>query len=64
MWHFIVSVDAVPEDRDLIVAVVDGDGYHALEFPCRWKGGRWVDARKGSPLDISPTHWQYWLLAD
>lgn len=35
MWHFIESFDAVPRDRNLMVAVLDADCFHALEFPCR-----------------------------
>jgi hypothetical protein len=35
MWHFIQSFDAVPRDRNLMVAVLDADCFHALEFPCR-----------------------------
>jgi hypothetical protein len=36
MWHFIASLDAVPrDDRNLTVAVLDADCFHALEFPCR-----------------------------
>jgi hypothetical protein len=35
MWHFIDSIEAIPKDRDLILAVLDHDGLHALEFPCR-----------------------------
>jgi hypothetical protein len=54
MWHFIVSFDAVPHDRDL-----DADGFHALEFPCRCnEGGCWIDVRTGRLLDIRPTHWR------
>jgi hypothetical protein len=30
----IDSIEAVPNDCDLVLAVLDHDGLHALEFPC------------------------------
>jgi hypothetical protein len=58
MWHFIVSFDSVPRDRDLTVAVSDADGFHALEFPCRCnEDGCWIAVGSGRLLDIRPTHW-------
>ena len=59
MWHFIASLDAVPRDRNLTVAVLDADCFHALEFPCRCnENGCWIDVRTGRLLDIRPTHWR------
>jgi hypothetical protein len=31
-------------DRDVEIAVIDGDGKHALTFPCRRTVGGWVNA--------------------
>jgi hypothetical protein len=48
LWHFIF--DGVPKKRDVVLAVLDNDQFHALEFPCRRSDdGRWVEARTGQP---------------
>jgi hypothetical protein len=60
MWHFIF--DTVPQDRELLLAVLDHDGLHALEFPCRYSDdGRWINARTGRSIDVRPTHWRQWI---
>jgi hypothetical protein len=59
MWHFIF--EAVPKDRDLLLAVLDHDGFHALEFPCRYsEDSRWIDVWTGKCVDVRPTHWRDW----
>jgi hypothetical protein len=60
MWHFIVSFDAIPDDRDLAIAVVDKDGFHPLEIRCRCKDGCWIDVTTGRLIEVHPTHWQDW----
>ncbi len=60
MWHRIGSVEKVPSDRDLRLAVKNGDGMHALEFPCRRRGASWVDAKTQRIVEVNPTHWQEW----
>ena len=60
MWRFISSIDAIPKDRDLMLAVVDHDGLHALVFPCRCGEGCWIDIRTGSVIEVIPTHWREW----
>jgi len=61
MWRFIISVDAIPKDRDLILAVVDQHGLHALEFPCRSTAdGCWIEVKTGRVVDVHPTHWREW----
>jgi hypothetical protein len=61
MWHFIF--ETVPKDRDVLLAVLDHEGFHALEFPCRRRSddGRWIDAKTGHLIDVHPTHWREWL---
>jgi hypothetical protein len=54
MWHFISSIDAIPKDRDLILAVVDSDGLHALKFRCRCGEGCWINVETGLLIDVSP----------
>ena len=60
MWHLVISFETIPQDRDLMVAVVDRDGLHALEFPCRCGEGCWIDKRTGRLIDVRPTHWREW----
>ena len=60
MWHFIF--EAVPKDHDVLLAVLDHEGFHALEFPCRRSNdGRWIDVATGRSIEVHPTHWREWL---
>ena len=60
MWHFIF--EKIPADRDVILGVLDHDGFHALDFPCRFSDdGRWIDAKTGHSIEVHPTHWREWL---
>jgi hypothetical protein len=43
-------VDTAPFDRDVELAVIDGDGEHALVFPCRRIVGGWVNAETKKQL--------------
>ena len=55
------QVDTAPFDRDVEVAVIDGEGEHALSFPCRRIIGGWVNAKTRKQLYyIPPTHWRDW----
>ena len=60
MWHYVGSIDDVPSDRDLHLAVMDDDGMHELVFPCRLVGNSWVDAKLLRPVEVHPTHWREW----
>ena len=60
MWHRIGSVEEVPADRDLRLAVMDGGTMHELTFPCRRRGESWVDANTQRSVDVRPTHWREW----
>jgi len=57
MWK---TVPSAPFDRDLELAVIDGDGTHSLVFPCRRIAGGWVKAQTRERLDVYPTHWREW----
>jgi hypothetical protein len=61
MWEPIVQLTDVPADRDLRLAVIEGDGVHALVFPCRRKGEFWVHAATGRTVEVYPSHYQVWL---
>jgi len=58
MWQHISSA---PFDRDLELAVIDGDGPHALVFPCRRILNGWMKAETRERLDVHPTHWRAWV---
>jgi len=57
MWQ---PISTAPFDRDLELAVMDGDGVHALVFPCRRILAGWTKSATKERLDISPTHWRTW----
>ena len=59
MWHHVFEV--APKDRDVLLAVLDHDGFHALEFPCRFSDGCWIDPRTGHSIEVRLTHWREWL---
>ena len=55
-------IDTAPFDRDVELAVVNGDGKHALAFPCRRTIGGWVNAvTKKQLYFVLPTHWRVWV---
>jgi hypothetical protein len=57
-WNLI---DTAPFDCDLELAVIDGEGAHALSFPCRHIEGGWIDVEnKKRVYYIRPTHWRDW----
>jgi len=58
MWQPIAT--PAPIDRDLELAVIDGEGPHALVFPCRRVLNGWINAGTREPLDVRPTHWREW----
>jgi hypothetical protein len=53
-------VSIAPSDADLEVCVINNQGIHALVFPCRKNGTRWVDASTKTRINIQPTHWRKW----
>ena len=59
------SISTAPFDRDVELAVIDYDGFHALIFPCRRILGGWIDAETRERLDdVQPTHWREWVERD
>ncbi|SDA61915.1 hypothetical protein SAMN02927914_01776 [Mesorhizobium qingshengii] len=57
MWQ---PISNAPFDRDLELAVIDGDGIHALVFPCRRVLTGWTKSATKERVDVSPTHWRTW----
>jgi hypothetical protein len=59
MWLYVGTIEEVPTDRDLWLAVMNGD-MHELVFPCRRRGKSWDDAKTQRPVEVHPTHLQEW----
>jgi hypothetical protein len=60
MWLPVTSMKDIPTDRDVRLAVMDGDGTHELVFPCRRLGNSWIDVKTQRSFEVHPTHWQEW----
>jgi hypothetical protein len=57
VWQPIATA---PFDRDLELAVIDGDGPHPLVFPCRRILHGWMKAQTLERIEVRPTHWRPW----
>jgi hypothetical protein len=55
-------ISTAPFGPDLELAVIDGDGPHALVFPCRRILGGWMKVESKEQIDVHPTHWREWGL--
>ena len=55
-------ISTAPFGPDLELAVIDGDGPHALVFPCRRIFGGWMKVESKEQIDVHPTHWREWGL--
>jgi hypothetical protein len=61
MWHQLNSSAVIPDDCDVRLAVIDGNGtVHPLVFPCRRVGNSWIDSKLKRRVEVDPTHWQEW----
>ncbi|MEW6767994.1 MAG: hypothetical protein AB1342_08180 [Pseudomonadota bacterium] len=56
MWK---DISTAPFEQDLELAVID-TGVHALVFPCVRTEDGWRNAATMKPVEVKPTHWQYW----
>jgi hypothetical protein len=57
MWY---DISTAPFDRDLELAVIDGDVPYALVFACRRKSDGWTNVKTSAWIDVRPTHWRLW----
>ena len=57
MWR---DIETAPFDRDLELAVVEGDHVYPLVFACRRTPNGWTKASTGERVAVSPTHWRVW----
>ncbi|WP_346730131.1 hypothetical protein [Bradyrhizobium sp. IC3195] len=51
---------APPFDRDLEIAVIEGNTIHRVVFPCRRIFDGWIKAKTGERVAVQPTHWRIW----
>lgn len=58
------NISTAPFNRDLEVAVIEGDSLHALVFACRRTLGGWIRAKTRERLTVNPTHWRPWADSD
>ena len=56
-----VAVSIAPSDIDLEICVMEGHTIHALVFPVRKDGTKWVDDSTMERVDVQPTHWREWI---
>jgi hypothetical protein len=54
------SISTAPYDRDLELAVIDGDHLHPLIFACRRTAGGWAKVPTQERISVRPTHWRPW----
>ncbi|WFU30876.1 hypothetical protein QA635_30470 [Bradyrhizobium brasilense] len=54
------GVATAPFDRDLELAVIEGNAIHKLVFPCRRILGGWMKAGTAERILVQPTHWRAW----
>jgi hypothetical protein len=49
------SIETAPLDEDIALKVTDGrGGPYILQWPCRRTATGWINARKGTPLEVTP----------
>ena len=57
MWK---TISSAPFDRELELAVIEGNDEHALVFPCRRVLRGWLNATTSKLVEVTPTHWRLW----
>jgi len=53
-------ISTAPYDRDLELAVIEGNHVHALVFACRRIVDGWIKVSTRERITVSPTHWRPW----
>lgn len=56
-------IQSAPADRPLQLCVIDQQGEHCLNFPCRRAENGWANAVTGSRVIFQATHWREWKAA-
>ena len=55
------TISMAPYERDIELAVIEGDRVHPVIFSCRRTAYGWVKTSNHERILISPTHWRPWL---
>jgi hypothetical protein len=58
------GISTAPYDRDLELAVIEGNRVYPLVFACRRTTSGWVKTTSRERVLISPTHWRPWSAKD
>jgi len=58
VWEKIATA---PYNRDVELAVIEGNHVHALVFACRRLADGWVKVSSRERIAVNPTHWRPWL---
>jgi len=58
------KISTAPYNRDLELAVIEGDRVHPLVFACRRTPTGWVRTLNRERINVSPTHWRPWHAKD
>jgi hypothetical protein len=58
------KISTAPYDRDLELAVVEGNHLHPLVFACRRTASGWIKAAGHERVLVNPTHWRLWSAKD
>ena len=54
------KIAIAPYDRDLELAVIEGNHVHALVFACRRTADGWIKVPSRERIAVNPTHWRPW----
>lgn len=54
------KIAIAPYDRDLELAVIEGNHVHALVFACRRIADGWIKVSSRERIAVNPTHWRPW----
>ena len=56
-----MPINTAPFDRDVELAVIDGEGVHSFSFRCLRTADGWINAISHKQLYlVRPTHWREW----
>lgn len=54
------EISTAPFNRDLELAVIEGDHVYTVVFACRRTVSGWIKALSSERIALSPTHWRLW----
>jgi hypothetical protein len=60
MPKVLKAIEAAPTETDVCLYIEDNFGIYQLPFPCRFKAGRWTNARTGDLILGKPIGWLKW----